>query len=154
LGADTEYVAGLGFETIGFDISDTAIQLARARFTQSAVRYQRADLLEPPDGWLRAFDLVVEVITVQALPDPPRRQAIVNVGALVAPGGTLLAIAAASEDGTAASRPPWPLTRSGVELFASAGLEPVCVERLADPQRFAGPRWRAEFRRPPEVRAR
>jgi len=70
-GADAEYVARLGFEVVAFDIAETAIRLARQRYPGSAVRYQAADLLNPPGEWLHAFDLVVEIITVQALPDPP-----------------------------------------------------------------------------------
>jgi hypothetical protein len=54
LGADAEYVAGLGFATTGFDISGTAIRLARQRFGGSAVRYVVADLLDYPQAWLRA----------------------------------------------------------------------------------------------------
>jgi 2-polyprenyl-3-methyl-5-hydroxy-6-metoxy-1,4-benzoquinol methylase len=45
LGADAEYLASLGFDTVGFDISETAIRLARERFPGSAVRYVSADLL-------------------------------------------------------------------------------------------------------------
>lgn len=48
LGADAEYLARLGFDTVGFDISETAIQLAEHRFPDSAVRYVAADLLDPP----------------------------------------------------------------------------------------------------------
>ena len=58
LGADAEYVASLGFDTTGFDISGTAIRLARQRFPGSAVRYVVADLLSYPQAWLRAYDLV------------------------------------------------------------------------------------------------
>jgi|SRR6266545_267435 len=94
LGADAEYVAGLGYHTVAFDVAATAIRVARERHPQTAVDYVVADLLAPPPPWLRAFDLVIEIITVQALPDPPRRTAIINVGRLVAPGGTLLVIAA------------------------------------------------------------
>ena len=59
----------------------------------SAVDYVVADLLAPPPAWSKAFDLVVEIYTVQALPDPPRRDAIAGVADMVAPGGTLLVIA-------------------------------------------------------------
>lgn len=38
LGADAEYVASLGFDTTGFDISGIAIRLARQRFPGSTVR--------------------------------------------------------------------------------------------------------------------
>jgi len=85
LGADAEHISSLGFQTHAFDISPTAIRVARQRHSSSSVDYQTADLLDPPTGWARSFDLVVEIITVQALPDPLRRQAIVNVGRLVRP---------------------------------------------------------------------
>jgi SAM-dependent methyltransferase len=142
LGADAEHVAGLGFDTVGFDISETAIEIARQRSPGSAVDYATADLLDPPDHWLRAFDLVVEVITVQALPDPPRGQAIRNVGRLVGPGGTLLVIAAVHDDDAPDDpNPPWPLRRDEVEAFGADGLRSVEIE-------IADGRWRAQFERP------
>ena len=84
---------------------------------------------------------------MQALPDPPRRAAIVNVGRLVAPGGTLFVVAARADpaDPKLDDLPPWPLTRDEIDAFTADGLDPVRVEQ-AD---HLGPRWRAEFRRPP-----
>jgi pimeloyl-ACP methyl ester carboxylesterase/SAM-dependent methyltransferase len=148
LGADAEYVAGLGYDTVAFDIAETAVRVARERFPDSKVDYRTADLLDPPAQWLAAFDLVVEIITVQALPEPYRGQAIVNVGRLVAPGGTLIAIAAARHEGDApAEAPPFPLTRSEVDTFATDGLAPVLIEDTVDPRTPEQKRWRAEFRR-------
>jgi SAM-dependent methyltransferase len=149
LGADAEHVATLGYHTVAFDISESAIRGAQLRYPDSSVHYQTADLLDPPTAWIRAFDLVVEVITVQALPDPLRRTAIVNVGRLVAPGGTLLVIAARRDPaGTDVAGPPWPLTREEIDAFATDGLTPVRIEQVADPRDPDNPRWRAEFRRP------
>lgn len=134
LGADAEYVAGLGFDTTGFDISGTAIRLARQRFGGSAVRYVVADLLDYPQAWLRAYDLVIEIITVQALPDPPRRQAIASVSRLVGPGGTLLVIAAVHDDTTPLTTlPPWPLRRAEIEAFGADGLTPARIKITATP---------------------
>src|SRR4051812_28127654 len=86
LGADAEYAGSLGFETVGFDVSATAVRLAGERHPHSRVRYGVADLLSLPTAWRHAFALVVEIITVQALPAPPRRQAIADISRLVAPG--------------------------------------------------------------------
>ena len=58
------------------------------RFPHTTVHYQVADLRALPAAWRHAFGLVVEIITVQALPDPPRRQAIENIAGLVAAEGT------------------------------------------------------------------
>lgn len=145
LGENAELIAGLGYRTLAFDIAPTAVAQARRRFPSSTVDYQVGDLLDLPEAWLGAFDLVVEVYTVQALPDPPRAAAIANVTRLVAPGGTLLVIAVAREDGPAPAGPPWPLTRAEVDAFAVNGLEVVHRELLTDD---GVPRWRIEFRRP------
>ena len=110
LGDDAEFIAGLaGFQTTAFDISPTAIITARNRFPDSPVRYQAADLLNPPPDWLRAFDLVVESLILQALPDPPRREAIAKLGDLVAPDGTLIVIARAREPEQEVDGRPGPL---------------------------------------------
>jgi hypothetical protein len=42
----------------------TAVRLARQCFRGSTVRYAVADLLDYPQEWLRAYDLVIEIITV------------------------------------------------------------------------------------------
>jgi SAM-dependent methyltransferase len=151
LGADAEYLAGLGFTTTAFDISPTAIRLARQRYPGTPVEYVSADLLHLPPSWLRAFDLVAEIITVQALPRAVRRQATASVARLTAPGGTLLVIAAA-HDGTGEPQtgPPWPLTRAEVDEFASDGLTTAVIEITAMPGEPAERRWRAEFHRRPE----
>src|SRR5262249_60146057 len=67
LGDDAEHVASLGFTTVAFDVSPTAIASARRRFPRSAGEYVTADLLPPPGIWARVFDLVVEVFTLQGL---------------------------------------------------------------------------------------
>jgi ubiquinone/menaquinone biosynthesis C-methylase UbiE len=143
-----EYLASLGYLTTAFDISPAAVEQTRTRFPDSAVTYDVADLLALPRGWLGAFDLVVESMNVQALPEPPRGDAIRGVTGLVAPGGTLLVIAFGS-DGAAADRdaadgPPWPLVRSEIDAFGANGLDLVSVERVFPDDDL---RWRATFRR-------
>lgn len=148
-GTDAEYVTRLGFHVVAFDIAETAIRLARQRYPDSAVHYQAADLLNPPSEWWHAFDLVVEIITVQALPDPPQRQAIVNVGRLVGPGGTLLAVEAIREEHERAPElGPWPLSRADINAFATDGLIPIAIDLTTGPEGPADVRWLAEFRRP------
>lgn len=147
LGADAAFLAGLGFRTIGFDIATTAIRVARERHPDSRAHYQVADLLALPSAWIHAFDLVVDIFTAQALPDPPRRNAIVNIGRLVAPGGSLLVIALRGDDWKVVT-PPWPLTPAEIDAFATDGLDTVRIEETVDPRRTQSARWRAEFRRP------
>jgi SAM-dependent methyltransferase len=146
MGRDSEYLGGLGFATVAFDFSPTAIDAVRRRFPGSPVQYRVADLLDPPPDWDGAFDLVVESLTVQSLPRELRAAAIARVRRFVAPGGTLLVIAAVKD--TAADRPdgPWPLTRAEMESFAADGLELLRLEDFRDADAH---RWRAELRRPP-----
>jgi SAM-dependent methyltransferase len=149
LGADAEYLAGLGFAVTAFDVSPTAIRLARQRHPGSTVGYVCADLLHPPQPWLRAFDLVAEIITVQALPRPVRQQAAASVAQLTAPGGTLLVIAAIHDRRREPqSGPPWPVTRAELDAFATDGLTPQAIEVAAISSEPAQRRWRAEFHRP------
>ncbi|SBT39132.1 class I SAM-dependent methyltransferase [Micromonospora narathiwatensis] len=144
-GRDAEHLAGLGFATVAFDISPTAIRAARERHPGSPVRYETADLLDPPSGWLDGFDLVLESMNVQALPVELRRRAIPAAGRLVAPGGTLLVIAAGRREDQEVDGPPWPLTWAEVDAFAAGRLFPVRVEEILAAD--GGIRWRAEFRR-------
>ncbi|WP_460886824.1 class I SAM-dependent methyltransferase [Promicromonospora xylanilytica] len=147
LGADAEHLSRLGYETSAFDISPTAIAAARDRNPGSPVTYAVGDLLDLPREWVGAFDLVVEIYTVQAVNRSVRAELTAGVRSLVAPGGTLLAVQAvadqADDDG-----PPWPLTRPEIEAFGADGLSTVSIERLPVPGP-AGSKglWRAEFRR-------
>ena len=146
LGADAEHVAALGYETVAFDIAATAVRISRERFPESRVEYRTADLLDPPDEWRGAFDLVVESITVQALPPDLHPAATARVTEMVAPGGTLLVISGGRDerDGPVEG-PPWPLTRAEIEAFARGGLQPIRLEQLGTGAEL---RWRAELRRP------
>lgn len=141
LGRDSEYLASLRYDTVAFDVSPTAVESTKSRFPASAVDYRTADLLDPPAEWRHAFDLVVESMTVQALPIALHEAAIPRVASFVGPGGTLLVIAAARDEDSEPDGPPWPLTRAEIDAFATDGL-------VADDVRHSDGRWRAEFRRP------
>ncbi|TMR09955.1 class I SAM-dependent methyltransferase [Nonomuraea turkmeniaca] len=145
LGDDAEYVAGLGYETVAFDVSESAVRLAKERFPASPVRYEAADLLNPPAEWRHAFDLVVEIMTVQALPEELHAAAITRIAEFVRPAGTLLVIASGREEGGPVFAPPWPLSPSEIAAFATDGLEKGTIEDLRDGERH---RWRATFHRP------
>jgi len=149
LGDDAQYVAARGFETVAFDVAATAVRITRRRFPDSRVSYVTADLLDPPDDWRAAFDLVVESITVQSLPPELHSGATARVAEMVAPGGTLLVISGGRDerDGPV-DGPPWPLTRAEIEAFAGGGLRPVRIEDIRDAADPAYRRWRAELHRP------
>lgn len=148
LGDDAEFVSSLGFRTVAFDISASAIQAARERFPRSNVAYNVADLMAPPPDWHHAYDLVVESMTLQALPESYRSAAIAGLGPLVAAGGTLIVFARGREPGSDDDGPPWSLTRAEIDSIGSGELAPVRVDEIRDAGSTAAWRWRAEFRRP------
>jgi SAM-dependent methyltransferase len=140
LGADAEYLASRGFEVTGFDISPSAIEEARRRHPDSPVDYRVVDLFALPDDLKGGFDLVAEVFTLQALPDPSREKAADAVAGLVAPGGSLVVVAFRADGGeTSDQGPPFALGRDFIDSLARDGLETMrLVER-------PGPRWLAEY---------
>ncbi len=142
LGADAEYVASLGFATTGFDVAPTAVRFAAERHPGSSVSYETADLLDLPASWRGAFDLVIEIYTLQALPEPPRTEAAHGVASLVAEGGTLLVVQFRFDGSEPADvGPPFPQTPALFDVLTSDGLSMVALEELD------GPYWRAELRR-------
>ena len=150
-GEDAEFLAGLGFTVTGFDLAPTAIATAQRIHAGSAVTYEVADLLALPAAWAGAFDLVFEAYTVQPLFGPVREGALAALSGPVAPGGTLLVVAFATEEANPERSPammPWPLTRAEVDL-AGGELPAVSVELVPignEPFPHL-PHWRAEFRR-------
>jgi len=146
-GDDAEFAAARGFDVTAFDVSPSAIAGVRDRFPDSSVHYVAADLFELPSSWLQAYQLVIEIFTVQALPIRLREAAVAAISATVAPGGQLIVIQRWREDGPAPEGPPWPLTRADLELFEQNGLRAEQIELLPDAA-GNGARWRAEFRRP------
>ncbi len=149
LGDDAEYVASLGYATTAFDVSQTAIATARRRFPDSTVEYVTADLLAPPPSWDGAFDLVVEIFTLQVLTGQARHTAFAHTAQLVAPGGRLLVLAGARHEDDHPGDMPWPLTRAEIEQFTTYGLTASSILEVID-EESRGPirRWTARFDRP------
>lgn len=141
LGDDAEELARRGWEVAAFDAAPTAIQWAVDRFPGSAVEYQVADLFHLPTEWHRAFDLVVDVRTIQSLPPHLRDDVIAAIAAPVASGGRLLAVAWARPDDREPAGPPWPLSRRELLELEAAGLELVTLDDR-------GGEFFAEFARP------
>ncbi|MER7247426.1 methyltransferase domain-containing protein [Kribbella sp. NPDC000426] len=149
-GWDAELVVDRGYDTTAFDISPTAIATAHRNHPDSKAHYIVADLLAPPTDWHRAFDLVVEIYTVQALPIHLQPDAVKQVTELVAPGGTLLVIAAARPDDQPDDEvegPPWPLTRATIQSFTAPDLHLIQLDQAPSPSDPTILRWRAEYLR-------
>ena len=148
LGDDAEQLAAWGFETTAFDISETAIRMARKLFPRSSVKFSVADLFQPPPEWERKFDFVFEANTVQALPVTIRAAAVQRIAAFVRPGGKLLAIVRGRQADEPLEELPWPLTRAEMNEFVRAGLTEESFEEYFDNEEPPARRFRGLYARP------
>jgi SAM-dependent methyltransferase len=147
LGDDAEVLQTLGFQVTAFDISKTCMDWCRKRYPSSSVDYLTADLLSPRDTWRQAFDFVLEIYTLQVLPDSLRAAAIHRLAEFVAPGGTLMVIARGREPADDPGQMPWPLTRVELDEFNQAGLMTVQFEDFLDAEQPPVRRFRVEYSR-------
>lgn len=147
LGADAQAAAAHGWDTVAFDISPSAIDLVTARYPDSPVDFRVADLLDLPADLRGAFDLVIEVFTVQAMPPTVREQASAGLRALLRPGGEMLAVQAIRADGAPyPEEPPWPLDEREMRALAGDDVELVSLDRVVRPDE-QWPLWVAVLRR-------
>jgi len=147
LGDDAEELSRRGFAVTAFDIAPTAVAWCQARFPDSSVNYQVADLFNPPATWRHAYDLVVEIFTIQALPIDLRAQTIEAVAALVAPAGDLFLFALGAAQGAARTGPPWALTREELAAFEENGLTLRQFEELHPAENESHLRFRVLYGR-------
>ena len=131
LGDDAEALADYGFAVTAFDISPAAVQWCQRRFPDSKVDYTVANALTLPESWSGQFDLIVEIYTLQSLPDEALRQTVAaNLVRCVAPGGSLLVICGGRDPDDEPGSMPWPLTRAELVVFERLGLHEASFEDL------------------------
>lgn len=147
LGDNAEALASLGYEVTAFDVSASAVAQTKLRFPDTRVDYQVADVLALPPSWRGAFDLVVEVYTLQVLPPEPRALAARAIASCVAAKGTLVVIARIREEEEPEGQMPWPLTRREVEAVAGPGFVLEQLEDFVDDETPPVRRIRATFSR-------
>jgi SAM-dependent methyltransferase len=142
LGADSEHLARHGWRTTAFDISPAAVAAVRDRYPDSAVDYREGDLLDLVDDLQDAFDLVVEIYTLQALHPSLREQAVAGVRGLMAPGATGLVVQVVRrDDQPVTARPPWTLTRAEMEAVAGGDVRLDALDEVL-PEGRVNPLWR------------
>ena len=147
LGDDAEFLTKMGFRVTAFDISPRAIDWCRSRFPGSSVNYHVANLFDSPENWLGAFDFVLEVYTLQALPMDLRKKAVEVIARFVASDGTLLLITHGRDDGDDLDVIPWPLTREEIDAFNQYDLAQVSFEDITDAQDPPVRRFAVEYRK-------
>ena len=90
-GADAVWLALHGWDVTAVDLSEVALERARALAASTGVdiAFEHADLIAAPPA-PGSYDLVSAQFF--HLPDPPRAQAYRGLGAAVSPGGHLLVV--------------------------------------------------------------
>ncbi len=159
LGDDAAELARRGWRVTAFDIAPSAVRWARRRHRRVDVDWRQQDLLDLPDWWGGAFDLVVEVHTVTSLPGVVRDGAMDAVGRLVAEGGvavvvTLLATGAQHAQGWVG--PPWAQAPSELATYRASGLVRLTLEHPpagAEPAIEARVTWQRPMGVPASARA-
>ena len=142
LGDDAQELSKRGFQTTAFDVSATAIEWAKRRFPQTSVDYQAQDLFKTPEAWQAAFDLVVEIRTIQSLPYTLAGQSIRQIASYVKPGGTLLVICNGRKPEQERRGIPWALSSTELTFFHQHGLKEHRFEELHNTRQF-----RVEYRK-------
>lgn len=132
LGDDAEDLAARGFQVTAFDISSHAIAWCQRRFPTSPVVYQTANLLALPTDWQQAFDFILEIYTIQAMPAALHTQAMASIAQLVTPGGQLLVVCRGRDPQDEPEALPRPLTRDELAAFQAAGLREQAFEDFRD----------------------
>ncbi|HEX2640336.1 MAG TPA: class I SAM-dependent methyltransferase [Pyrinomonadaceae bacterium] len=147
LGDDAKYLYELGFKVTAFDISPTAIEWAKRLHAETDIRYEVADLFEPPAEWLGAFEFVLEIYTIQPLPMEMRPRVIDSVANFVAPGGKLVVVTRGREDDEEPEMLPWPLSRRDLRKFEENGLMQLNFVQMID-EDDGQTRFVVEYERP------
>lgn len=139
LGDDAAELARRGCRVVAFDISPTAVDWARQRFDGTrlagTLTFRTADLLDLPDDLVASAGLVVEVRTVQSLPEERRADAMRAIASTVAPGGLLVHAGLVATSPRAAATwdgPPWALSPDELRAYEDAGLDRLDLAHPAD----------------------
>ncbi|MBV9216376.1 MAG: class I SAM-dependent methyltransferase [Acidobacteria bacterium] len=147
LGDDARFLHDLGFNVTAFDISAAAIDWAKKLHEDTSIEFVAADLFDPPEAWLQAFDFVLEIYTIQPLPLEMRSRVIDSIASFVKPSGELLVVCRGREDDERPDQLPWPLSRRELSRFGENGLEQGEFEEIWD-EEDEQKRFIIRYRRP------
>ncbi len=133
LGDDANFLEDLGFKVTAFDVSPKAIEWAKKIHSKTKIEFFAADLFDTPEAWNDAFEFVLEVYTVQALPLNLREKTIDAISKFVAQNGELVVVTRGRENDELAEELPWALSYDDLSRFESNGLTQMnLTEMLGD----------------------
>ncbi len=132
LGDDAKFLDDLGFRVTAFDVSPKAIEWARKIHAETDIDFQTADLFDAPEDWQNAFDFVLEVYTIQALPLNMREKTIDAISSFVAENGELIVVTRGREDDEEPEGLPWALSHKDLSRFEENGLKQINFTEMLD----------------------
>ena len=125
LGEDAAFLYDNGCKVPAFDVSESAVEWASQLHKGKEIDWLVGDLVQPEERWKEAFDLVLEVHILQAIPEEIRNSAYRNLSPLLDRHGLLMCIGRLAngleEENDA---PPWPLSRDFIHQIGE-GLSVV-----------------------------
>jgi SAM-dependent methyltransferase len=132
LGDDAKFLDELGFKVMAFDVSPKAIEWARKIHVETDIDFQTADLFNSPEDWKNAFDFVLEVYTIQALPLSLREKTIDAISNFVAEKGELIVVTRGRENDENPEGLPWALSYKDLSRFEENGLKQINLTEMLD----------------------
>ena len=130
LGDNARCLFDAGLDVTAFDISSHAVEWAGRNVGTANITFEVADILDLPEVWLGAFDLVHETYNLQAMPPIYVDRAAHAIASLVAPGGTLLVMTRGRLEDEEIEGPPYPLTKDQLAAFERGGLKLIKFEEF------------------------
>jgi len=145
LGDDAKALSDAGFDTVAFDISQSAIEWAKKRFEESDIEFSVHDVFELPKEYIKSFDFVFESLTIQSLPITFRPEIIEAITSTVAPNGKLLVVAHGKNEGEKYGGPPYPLLINELGLFKMYGLTQLEFSIYDEPSNLSSLKFKALY---------
>ena len=140
LGDDAYALENAGYDVLAIDVSQTALDLAQKRFSDSNILFKKQDIFDMPQKYLENFNFVFEALTIQSLPVKFREKMIHAVVNTVAKDGKLLVVAHqhnGNNDG-----PPWPLTHEEMSIFETHGMKEISFELINETSNISDVKFR------------
>lgn len=145
LGDDAIALEMAGYEVVAIDISQTALDLAKERFPDSKVSFEKQDIFDMPPNYESYFDFIFEALTIQSLPIEFRTKMIKAIVQSISKEGKLLLVAHKKE--SVFKGPPWPLIQEEVDIFKTEGLKELSFELHTEASKISSTRFRVLYER-------
>lgn len=145
LGDDAYALDCCGYEVLAIDVSQAALDIAKERFSDSKVTFEKQDIFDMPQHYHEHFDFVFEALTIQSLPREFREKMIGSVAKTLKKDAKLLVLAHKYNGND--SGPPWPLKDEEISLFSLHGLKDLHFEIVQEDSNISNHKYRVLYQK-------